>query len=396
MIEQLLKDKKQEQLIDYMDLLSNDDKNILENNIKSIDIDFINKLYINSYTNDVIDMTKISPLDIEEKNNTNSSYGIEAVKNNEYGIVLLAGGNASRLGMDLPKGCLKLNINNKEISIFELYINQLKDAYNKYNVYINLYVMTNSDNHDVIKNFFNDNNYFDYPKDKIHFFIQGNLPIVDVKGKLMLKDKTTLLLGPNGNGDVFNALKQSGLLDDMISNKLKYILFLTIDNIFNIFVDVNMLGSMIKGGYPVATKTLTKTDSQNKEWIFAKLDGKPSMIPTSYITEELTNTKINNKYVYREKNITYHIVEVNELVKYATSYMPYHRNYKKYNYIDMTGNKVVAESNNSFKFEKFLFDAFTYSDDMLLYRVGLEEFHPIKTEEDIQIAENYFNNKKES
>jgi len=366
----------------------------IKNNKIEYDLDMMHKLYVNSYTDEECDLSKVSPLPIANKNNYFTKEGEEVIKNNQYGIVLLAAGNASRLGVNIPKGCFKLHIHNKNVSIFETYINQLKETYNKYNVYINLYIMTNTENYNDIIEFFKENNYFNYPKENINFFIQDNLPILDMDGKLLLKDKNTLLVGPNGNGNVFKSLKKSNLIDNMIKNNLKYILFVTIDNVMNNLVDINMLGNMINGNYPVATKTISKKDENEKDWIFCKYNNKPSMLQSKDITKDITNKKINDEYVYREKNITYHIIEMSEIIKYTDIELKYHRSWKKYNYLDDNGKLIIPNENNTFKFEQYIFDAFYFSDNMLLYRVDQDEFKPIKNKEDVQIVENLLNKKE--
>ena len=396
MRDEFLISKNQEHLIKYLNRLDKDDRKYLETGINAIDIDLMNKLYINSFTDDELDVSKVAPLPIVDRNEDFTELGESIVKKNQYGVVLLAGGNASRLGLDMPKGCLELHIGDTTKSLFELYIDQLKEAYNKYGVYINLYIMTNDESYSEIYNYFKGHNFFDYPEDKLHFFIQDSLPILNKDGKIMLKDEKNLLLGPNGNGNVFKALKQAGLIKHMISNKIKYVLFLTVDNVMNKFVDINMLGNMAYGEYPVATKTITKRDDTDLNWIFCKYNKKPFMLPTAYITHNLTNKKIDKKYVYREKNITYHIVNINEVDKYANLQLPYHRSFKKYSYMNDKGKMVTPKKNNSFKFEQFIFDAFSYSKNMLLYRVKADEFCPIKDEKDIKKVEKLLNNKKEA
>ena len=392
MKEDFLKSKNQEHLIKYLNRLDKEDRKYLETNIKAIDIDIMNKLYINSFTDDVLDMSKVAPLPIVDRNENFTELGESIVKKNQYGVVLLAGGNASRLGFDLPKGCLELHIGDITKSLFELYIDQLKDAHKKYGVYI----MTNDESYSAIYNYFKEHKFFDYPEDKLHFFIQDSLPILTTEGKLMLKDDKTLLMGPNGNGNVFKALKQAGLIKHMITNNIKYVLFLTVDNVMNKFVDINMLGNMAYGEYPVATKTITKRDDTDLSWIFCKYHKKPFMLPTAYITHNITNKKVDKKYVYREKNITYHIVTISEVEKYANLQLPYHRNFKKYDYMNDKGKQITAKKNNAFKFEQFIFDAFSYSKNMLLYRVKADEFCPIKDAKDIKKVEKLLDNKKEA
>lgn len=384
-----LKELGQEHLLQFYDELTETEKELLLNEINSYDIDKMNQLYKNSYIDDVIDITKVSPLPILKKctSEIDTNTGIEIVKNGEYAVVIMAGGNASRLGLNMPKGCLELDINENKISLFELYINQLKKAFELTNTYIHLYIMTNDSYESITIDFFEKNNYFNYPKENIHFFKQNKLPILDVKGKIFMKNKYTLLTGPNGNGDVYKSLKTNGCLEEMKQNNIRYVLFSTIDNILTNLVDYNLIGITDNNNYKVATKTLSKESETERDWIFCKYNNKPFMLPTSEITPEITNTQINGEYVYREKNITYHLVNIDSIAKYADMDLRYHRNYKKADYINESGEYIEATENNSFKFEQFIFDAFEAEDDELLYQVDRSEFFPIKTKEDLLKAQ---------
>ena len=63
-------------------------------------------------------------------------------------------------------------------SLFEILCDNLKTAKTNYDVYIPWYIMTSRENNKQTMEFFEKNNYFNYPKDKIKFFIQGELPMV--------------------------------------------------------------------------------------------------------------------------------------------------------------------------------------------------------------------------
>jgi UDP-N-acetylglucosamine pyrophosphorylase len=386
-----LKKHNQEQLLKYYNELSQEEKNNLTAQINSIDFDLVNTIYKNSYIDEEIDMTKVSNLKIINKKDTNPDniiIGENIIRNNEYAIVLMAGGFGSRLGFNKPKGCLKINGK----TLFEMFIDQIKDANKKYNSNISLYIMTsNANNKDTIS-FFNDNNYFDY-KEYINIFIQDDFPILNIDGKIVLKNKHEILFGPNGNGDVFNALKRFNLIDDMINKGIKYILFSTIDDPLLDIVDTKFIGTTISNKYDLASKTIMKTDEDNKEWIFCKYNNKPYMLPSRCINKELTNTMIDNEYVYREINITYHLMSIDKLKLFSNIELPYHRAYKNNKYLDEDGNLINTEERNSFKFEKFIFDAFYHAEDMLLYRVNKNEFCPIKEKEDINKVINLLQNK---
>ena len=122
-----LKLYNQEQLLTFYNELNFIKKLKLKKDINKINFEQINDLYKNSFFDEELDINKFSNLKCIynlDKNDINkySKIGEELIKNKKYGIVIMAGGNASRLDLNIPKGCLELNINNKKTSIFEIYI----------------------------------------------------------------------------------------------------------------------------------------------------------------------------------------------------------------------------------------------------------------------------------
>lgn len=390
-----LKDYKQEHLLKYYDSLNDKDKNKLNKQLESIDFDLMNRI-INTYINKNVDMSKISSLKIirrKDATKEDSLLGEQVIKNNQYAIVLMAGGFGSRLGLNIPKGCLELNINNKNISLFELYINQIKEANKKYNSTIPLLIMTSTANTNETTKYFEEHNYFDY-KENIKIFVQGDLPIVDENGKMLLKSKSEILVGPNGNGDVFNALKRNKLIDYMNNKGIKYVTFTSIDNPLSNLVDVDFIGSTINNNYSLSSKTISKKDEDDTSYIFCKNNNKPYMLSSNNITKELTNTKDKDgNYIYREKNIAYHLISIDNIESFANIDLPYHRAYRNNKYLDEDGNLITSNEANTYKFEKFIFDAFYHVDDMLLFSINEDEFSPIKRKEDIEKIELILNEK---
>lgn len=361
-------------------------------NLNNVDFKLMNKLYVNSYIDEKLNLKKVKPLKViqDVKNQSFIKCGENIVLNNNYGIVLMAGGNATRLGLNKPKGMLEINYYNKKMSLFQIYINKVSEVYNQYKVYINIYIMTNKDNKDEIMNFFEENNFFNYPKDKIKFFVQGMLPLLSVDGKILLKDKNNIWLVPNGNGDVFKSLKNSELINDMKANNIKYCLFTGIDNPLIDLVDFNFLGSTIFYKYKLSSKTIYKSNALEKDWVFCKYNNRPYMLDDNHIKYFNDIKDENNDYLYREKNIMYHLIHIDYIEKFSKINLKYHRAYKKYDAYEDNRLKTI----NCFKFEKFIYDAFYYAKDMLLYRVNEDEFYPIKKKEDIECVEKILNHNK--
>ena len=76
------------------------------------------------------------------------------------------------------------------------------------------------------------------------------------------------------------------------------------------------------------------------------------------------------------------------LEKISTNRLPYHVAFKKASYLDANGNLVKPSEPNAYKFEAFLFDAFSMVDDMSILRVKREEeFAPVKNAEGVDSPE---------
>ena len=198
-IKEILEKYNQEHLTMFYDELSEQDKIQLLNDISSIDFEKIQEFFETNVSNQSED--KIEPIESIKKDELSnnekerlSNIGSDIICGGKYAVVTMAGGQGTRLGHDGPKGTFKLNLKDKERYIFEIFIDYLKEAYEKYKVYIPWYIMTSKANNDSTVKFFEDNNYFGYPKEKISFFTQGELPITDMDGKILLEEKNKILL----------------------------------------------------------------------------------------------------------------------------------------------------------------------------------------------------------
>lgn len=165
-----------------------------------------------------------------------------------------------------------------------------------------------------------------------------------------------------------------------------------VDNILAKPIDSLFLGLMIKSGYSIASKSIFKEIALSKSAVFCKVDGKPNVLGYEYITEEISNlTREDGKYLYRDENILEHIMTLDAVEKVAGVQLKYHRAFRKNTYLDINSKKPIYSKENSFKFERFIFDAFSYFDEMLLLRIKREEFAPIKDLEGAKKAIELYN-----
>lgn len=160
---------------------------------------------------------------------------------------------------------------------------------------------------------------------------------------------------------------------------IKWIFICGIDNILLKIVDPIFLGLAIHNSSKVSSKTIFKEDPLDVEHVFGRLNGRPSIIDSNLISEELAAaTDKEGNFLYREINVLSHLLTIDAIEEVSSYALPYHRAFKKNTFLNDEGMKQVPEQNNSFKFETFIFDAFSYFDDLLLFRVNKDEFAPIK------------------
>lgn len=379
-VKDILQKYHQEHLIQFYDELTPEQRKFLLKQILTTDFEEIANLYEMSKFN-VLDTTEeIEPLPyvvkaslLEDEIQQFSHIGENVISSGKMGVITLAGGQGSRLGFKGPKGTFELDTKPK-ISLFEVLCNYLKSACQKYHTHIIWYIMTSTENHDATVQFFEKKNFFDYPKEDIIFFTQNNLPIVDMNGGLVLEETYKIKVASNGNGDLFRALKVSGLTNHMIEHHIEWLFVGGIDNVLLDPLDTLFIGMTVHSGNLIASKTLFKEISSDISWIFAKKDGVPAIADCENFVEQVSRLKDENgNYLYRETNMLAHLFHIKAIQVIQEHSLPYHRAFRKSPFVNYEGMKQVPDKPNIYKFEQFVFDAFSFFDHMFLLRVDAEE-----------------------
>lgn len=383
----ILEKYNQQHLLNLYDELSDSEKEQLLDQILDLDFKQILNLYNDSMHPNLDDTIKVTPLEYVEKEKLTKSevleftnIGEKILKSGAFAVVTMAGGQGTRLGYKGPKGTYLLDIEPKRKSLFEIMCDTLKCANQKYNISIPWFIMTSRENNSKTQDFFKENNFFDYPKDKVYFFLQSELPLVDLDGNLILQEPYLIKEASNGNGDVFNAMQKNGIIDEMEKQNIEWISFGGIDNVLLKNIDPLFLGITVYKNFEIASKSIFKKQPLEKTAVYCRKNGKPAILDYDDISLELSESKSEDgSYLYRDANILSHLMSLDAVKKVANINLKYHRAFKKNAFVNFEGVKQVPDKPNTFKFENFIFDAFSYFDDMLLLRVDEnEEFAPIK------------------
>lgn len=296
-----------------------------------------------------------------------------------FAVVTLAGGQGTRLGHPGPKGTFNPGLP-FQTSLFALQYAQIEQAEKRTGSVIPWYIMTSHENHRETISFFAQNNYFGAQPDTIIFFMQGMLPMLDFQGRVLLEEKGVLKEGADGHGGLFAALTTSGALADMRRRGVKWFYCGGIDNILARPADALFLGFAAASGAQAAGKTIYKKSPDEKVGVFCYKNNRPFVVEYSDISPEMAQARgENGELLYGDAHILCNLFRVDLPDKMAGARLPYHVAIKKASHIQPDGTKAEPAAPNAYKFESFLFDAFSLLQNLPLLRVKREEeFAPIK------------------
>ena len=173
----------------------------------------INPEYINQITDKALHPpekeeteTKLEPLpgsavasvlDSETKDlDTWYAQGLDFVAQNKVGVVLMAGGQGTRLGSSAPKGCFNIGLPSAK-SLFQMQAERIwkvqqlaAKKHGKENVIVPWYVMTSGPTRRPTEKFFEEHKHFGLAKENVIIFEQGILPCISNDGKILLESKS--------------------------------------------------------------------------------------------------------------------------------------------------------------------------------------------------------------
>ena len=324
-----------------------------------------------------LDAVEVS--EIEARGAEFKELGLKAIREGKVGAVLLAGGQGTRLGLDRPKGTLNIGVT-KELYLFEQLLRNLMDVTDEAGVYVPLYIMTSNINNADTTAFFEEHDYFGYPKDYVKFFVQEMVPACDYEGRIYMESQTEVAMSPNGNGGWFSSMVNAGLLSDIKERGIEWINVFAVDNCLQRIADPMFVGATIAYGCESGAKVVRKAAPDERVGVLCTEDGKPSIAEYYEMTEEMaTARKENGDLKYGFGVILNYLFSEKKLEQIADARMPIHVVEKKIPYMDVDGTFVKPEQPNGYKFETLVLDMVHMMDDCIPYEVVRErEFAPIK------------------
>nr|WPO56649.1 UAP [Mylabris sibirica] len=411
-LKQKLTDLNQLHLLKYWNELTlNEQEDFLEHLI-SIDLDHAIEQYrkatnLNNNHGDNNNNKDIEPIpstQIELEDNLSKEIlnqyerlGLEAISRNEIGVLLMAGGQGTRLGVNYPKGILPINLPSKKtlLQIQAERIRRLEDLSQQktgLNGKITWYIMTSESTDLPTKQYLDQHKYFGLNPDNVVLFKQGQLPCFDTVGRIILEKKNRCALSPDGNGGLYRALSKNLIIDDIIKRGIKYLHAYSVDNILIKVADPIFIGYCLsKNNTDCGVKAVLKLDPNEPIGVICKIKNQNcyKVVEYSEITNELRNQRdlISGNLMYNCGNICNHFFTTEFLKRIINHYedkLKLHIARKKIPYYDDINDKTINPNNvNGIKIEKFIFDVFEFSENFVIWQVPrFKEFSPIKNSDE--------------
>lgn len=396
-LKNLLETHGQEHLLDGYSALMPEERSQLAANLQAIDYAHVNRAFKASITEasaptippepvkNVVTLSDTSSEDTERWRDT----GLNMIADGQLGILLLAGGQGTRLGSSQPKGCYNIGLPSRK-SLFQFQAERLlrleqlaaEHAFGSATDIrhpIPWYIMTSGPTDAETRRHFAENAYFGLKQKQIFFFQQGVLPAMTENGKVILQTATQPALSPDGNGGVYPALAAGGVLADMAAKGVKALDCYCVDNALARLGDPVFVGMCVERGVECGARVVAKCGPEEKVGVFAERNGFLEVVEYSELDPAQAHAvdeddKQSGRLKYNWANICMHYFDAAWLQRMADDLAAspkYHIAHKK---IPSRDGPVVG-----IKLELFIFDAFPKAKTVALMEVSRDDqFAPVK------------------
>jgi UDP-N-acetylglucosamine/UDP-N-acetylgalactosamine diphosphorylase len=308
--------------------------------------------------------------------------GHQALAKGRVAALVVAGGQASRLGIEEPKGAYRLGPVSGR-TLFEQQAQKIRGLRRRYGRALLWYIMTSAATDAATRALFTANRSFGLPADEFCFFRQGMVQSLDFEGRMLLERADRIFENPNGHGGSLTALLSSGALDDMERRGVDTVFYYQVDNPLIRIADPAYLGFHLDAGAEMSCKVIRKRDPMEKVGIIARSDGRIGVVEYTEIDDEHRfATDDDGELVFWAGNAAIHVFStafIRRVAERADELLPYHASAKRIPAIDEAGRPIEPTEPNGHKLERFVFDALGAAESVCLVEGDRElEYSPVK------------------
>jgi len=305
------------------------------------------------------------------------STGWDALRAGQVAVVTVAGGQASRLGFDGPKGAFPIGPVSGA-SLFQGFAGQLARLRARAAARIPWIVQTGPGNHAETVAYFRRRNFFGLRGD-IHFVCQGTLPALASDGTPLLAAPDALFRNPDGHGGIWQALAGDSLLARLADAGTTTFFYFQVDNPLVPIADPVFLGYHLQAQAGMSAKVVEKSDPAEKVGLVVRrADGRHACLEYSDLSETMQGERADDDggLRWRAGNIAMHAFSADFAARMADTPLPLHAARKQVLALDGGPVPVTREG---VKFETFVFDALPLAERSVIQLADrAEEFAPVK------------------
>ncbi|MBM4163667.1 MAG: UDPGP type 1 family protein [Lentisphaerae bacterium] len=295
------------------------------------------------------------------------------------GVLLVAGGQGSRLGYDGPKGAYVIGPASGA-TLFHYHARKVLALSRRHGVRVPFYILTSDTNDAATRAHFEEQGFFGLAREDVFFFMQGMWPALDASGRIILDAPGHIFMSPDGHGGTLSALAASGGLADMERRGLTTVFYFQVDNPLVEVADPAFIGLHLLEHADISIKVCAKREPQEGLGVVVMRDGRCEMVEYSELTDEQKHRRTpDGGLVFNYGSVAIHVFSLPFLRQEALRPLPLHLAHKKIPFCADDGTVVKPTANTGYKFEKFIFDVLPDAKRVVnLAFDRADEFSPVK------------------
>lgn len=285
----------------------------------------------------------------------------------ELAVVKLNGGLGTTMGCQFPKSLVQCAGGQ---TFFDITADQITELNKKYSTNVPLVLMNSFYTNDLMKSAICSKSQI-----TIKTFNQNKFPKIYADTLMPVPqspDSPDNEWAPPGHGDVFHCLRDSGLLNRLLSKGRRFLFVSNIDNV-GARVDLRLLG-VLAAGCPFVMETVARTEADWKGGVPVKCGGRVRLAETAQVPEDKKDLLRGQQFATFNTNSMW--ISLEALRHALETGGPA---------LDVIANPKTLNGRKIFQLESAAGSAIGAFPGAAAVRVGRERFLPVKTTGDLLV-----------